>query len=319
MATNVTNAAETNLITAGKMKKVREVDFVQRFQHKSLAKLIEVLGVTRKIPMMEGTTLYYYTTTGTLQSGDVAEGEIIPLSQYETTKTPVGEITLKKWRKAASAEAIKKSGYNAAVRDTDEKLLRDVQVSVRTNLFNFLNGTITSSTAVTGTGLQAALAAAWGQLQVKFEDDTTQPVYFLNPLDVSEYLASANVTTQTAFGMNYIEDFLGLGTVIMSARITQGTFVATAKENFIMYYLTMNGDVANAFGLTADELGFIGINSGYRNEERAQIESLVMSGIQLLVEYAEGVVKGTIGSGDGSGDGGDGGDEGGDGGDEGET
>lgn len=169
-----------------------------------------------------------------------------------------------------------------------------MQASVRTNLFSFLNGTVTNSTAVSGNGLQAALAAAWGQLQVKFEDDTVQPVYFLNPLDVSAYLATANITTQTAFGMNYIQDFLGLGTVIVSSRVTQGTFVATAKENFIMYYLTMNGDVANAFGLTADELGLIGINSGYRNEERAQIESLVMSGIQFLVEYAEGVVKGTI-------------------------
>ena len=293
MAT-VNTTAETNLITQEQMKRVREVDFVRQFQHNSLAKLLEVLGVARRIPMMEGTTLYYYTTTGELQDGKVAEGEIIPLSQYETTKTPIGEINLNKWRKAASAEAIKKSGYNAAVRDTDAALLRDVQV------FDFMNGTITSSTPVTGDGLQAALAAAWGQLQVKFEDDTTQPVYFLNPLDVSTYLANANITTQTAFGMNYIEDFLGLGTVIISSRITQGTFVATAKENFIMYYLTMNGDVANAFGLTADELGLIGINSGYRNEERAQIESLVMSGIQILVEYAEGVVKGTIGGGSGA-------------------
>ena len=295
--TTVNTTAETNLITQEQMKRVREVDFVRQFQHNSLAKLLEVLGVARRIPMMEGTTLYYYTTTGELQDGKVAEGEIIPLSQYETTKTPIGEINLNKWRKAASAEAIKKSGYNAAVRDTDAALLRDVQVGVRKSLFDFMNGTITSSTPVTGDGLQAALAAAWGQLQVKFEDDTTQPVYFLNPLDVSTYLANANITTQTAFGMNYIEDFLGLGTVIISSRITQGTFVATAKENFIMYYLTMNGDVANAFGLTADELGLIGINSGYRNEERAQIESLVMSGIQILVEYAEGVVKGTIGGG----------------------
>lgn len=295
MAT-VETTAETNLITQEKMKKVREVDFVNQFQHKSLAKLLEVLGVTRKIPMMEGTTLYYYTATGELQDGNVAEGEIIPLSEYKTEKTPIGEIHLKKWRKAASAEAIKKSGYTAAVRDTDAALLRDVQVSVRKSLFDFLTGTIPNSTPVTGTGLQAALAAAWGQLQVKFEDDTTQAVYFLNPLDVSEYLANANISTQTAFGMNYIQDFLGLGTVIVSSRITKGTFVATAKENFIMHYLTMNGDVAGAFGLTADELGLIGINSGYRNEERAQIESLVMSGIQLLVEYAEGVVKGTISS-----------------------
>ena len=71
--------------------------------------------------------------------------------------------------------------------------------------------------------------------------------------------------------------------------------MATAKENFIMYYLTMNGDIAMAFNLTADETGFIGIKCGYQNEERAQIESLVMDGIHFLVEYAAGVVKGTIG------------------------
>lgn len=292
---NVTTSPEENLITQEQMKKVREVDFTRQFRHNSLDKLLEVLRVTRRIPMMEGTTLYYYTTTGELQDGNVAEGAVIPLIQYETKKTPIGEIKIRKWRKATSAEAITKSGYNAAVRETDAALLRDVQVGVRKNLFDFLNGTIPNSTPVSGSGLQSALAAAWGQLQVKFEDDTAEPVYFLNPLDVSEYLGNANITTQSAFGMNYIEDFLGLGTVIVSARITQGTFVATAKQNFIMYYLTMNGDVASAFGLTSDELGLIGINSGSAANDRAQVETLVMSGIQLLVEYAEGVVKGTIG------------------------
>ena len=290
-------AAENNLITTAQMKKVREVDFVNQFTHNSLSKLIEVLGVTRKIPMMEGTTMYVYSTTGTLQSGDGPEGDIIPLSQYQTEKKPVGEITLKKWRKAVSAEAIKKSGYNAAVNDTDKALLRDVQGGIRTDLFGFLNGEILGSTTAEGTDLQAALANAWGQLQIKFEDDTAEAVYFLNPLDVAEYLGGKDVGLATAFGMNYIENFLGLGTVIMTSRIAKGTFVATAKENFIMYYLTMNGDVADAFDLTTDELGYIGIKSGYQNEERAQIESLVMDGIQFLVEYAEGVVKGTIGAG----------------------
>lgn len=284
-----------NLTKANDMKKIREVDFVSQFTHSSLQKLIEVLGVTRKIPMMEGTTMYVLTTTGELANdGTVAEGDIIPLSHFEQTKTPVGEITLKKWRKGVSAEAIKKSGYQAAVNDTDAKLLSLVQNGVRTDLFSFLNGTITGSTAVTGAGLQAALANAWGELQVLFEDDTAQAVYFINPLDIADYLGKANITVQTAFGMNYVEDFLGLGTVIMSSRITQGTFVATAKENLIMYYLTLNGDLAEAFNLTSDELGYIGINSGYQNNERAQIESLVMDGIQFMVEYAGGVVKGTI-------------------------
>lgn len=292
--TNVTNAAETNLIGKSKMARVREVDFVSQFTHQSLNKLLEVLGVTRKIPMMEGTTMYVYSTSGTLQSGAVAEGEIIPLSQYTTTKTAVGDITLKKWRKAVSAEAIKKSGYEASVRETDAALLKDVQAGIRTDFFTFLNGTISGSTSASGVGLQAALAAAWGQLQVKFEDDTAEAVYFVNPLDIADYLATANITVQTVFGMNYIENFLGLGTVIMTSRVTAGTFVATAKENLMLYYLTMNGDVANAFNLTADETGYVGIKSGYQNEERAQIESLVMSGIQILVEYAAGVVKGTI-------------------------
>lgn len=291
---NVTTTAESNLVTAAQMAKAREVDFVNQFSHNSLAKLTEVLGVTRKIPMMEGTTMYVYTTSGTLQSGTVGEGEVIPLSQYKTEKTPVGEISLKKWRKAVSAEAIKKSGYAAAQQETDAALLRDVQKGIRTDLFGFLNGAVSGSVTATGTDIQTALADAWGKLQVAFEDDTAEAVYFLNPNDVAKYLGTATISTQTAFGMNYVEDFLGLGTVIMSSKITAGTFVATAKQNLVMYYLTMNGDIATAFGLTSDETGYIGIRSGYANEERAQVESLVMSGIQFLVEYSGGVIKGTI-------------------------
>ena len=210
-------SALENLTKAEYMKRIREVDFVQQFTHTSLAKLIEVLGVTRKIPMMEGTTMYVYGMTGSLvNDGTVTEGEVIPLSKIEQTKTPVGEITLKKWRKAVSAEAIKKSGYETAVRETDAKVLSLVQAGVRGDFFTFLNGTITGAETVSGTGLQAALAAAWGELQVKFEDDTAEAVYFLNPLDVADYLAKASITVQTAFGMNYIENFLGLGTVSLS-------------------------------------------------------------------------------------------------------
>ena len=128
-------AAETNVIPTAQRKKAREIDFVQRFTHDSLDKLTEVLGVTRRIPMMEGTTLYFYRTTGTLQNGAVTEGDIIPLSQYTTEKVAVGEITLKKWRKAVTAEAIKKSGYEAAVNDTDNALMKDVQAGVRSDLF----------------------------------------------------------------------------------------------------------------------------------------------------------------------------------------
>jgi len=287
-------AAETRVITTSQMSKVREVDFVAQFAHNSLAKLIEVLGVTRKIPMQEGTTLYMYTTSGTLQTSSVSEGDVIPLSQYQRNKTAVGEMSLQKYRKATTAEAIMKSGYDEAVNQTDAALLLDVQKKVRSDFFSLLNGTITSSTSVSGVGLQKALAAAWAQLQIKFEDDTASAVYFVNPLDLGEYLGGASISLQSAFGMNYIEDFLGLGTVVLSSLVTQGTFIATAKQNIVLYYLGMNGDIASKFGLTVDDLGLIGIKTDIPTEQRAQLETLVMCGIDFFVEYAAGVVKGTI-------------------------
>ena len=120
----VETSAETNLITKSQMTRVREIDFVERFGQFSLKKLNEALGVTRLIPMQDGTTMYVYKTTGTLQSGSVGEGEIIPLSQYERTKTAIGTITPSKWRKATSFEAINKSGYDEAVSETDKKMMQ---------------------------------------------------------------------------------------------------------------------------------------------------------------------------------------------------
>lgn len=289
---NVTTDAETNAVTKNQMAKVREVDFVLRFTHNSLNKLLEALGVTRKVPMSEGTTMYYYTTTGTLQSGAVAEGEIIPLSQYQRNKVAIGEITLNKWRKAVTAEAIMKSGRDEAIRQTDDKLLSDVQKKIRTDFFNFITGL--DGTVIGASTLQAVLAQSWAKLQVLFEDDAIEAVHFMSPLTIADYLSTATITTQTAFGMTYIADFLGMGTVILSSQIPKGQVFSTAKENLILYYLTMSGDIASEFNLTTDPTGYIGINSGNANNSRAQVETLVMSGIQFLVEYASGVVVGQI-------------------------
>lgn len=294
MPDNITTGAETNLITTAQMSKAREVDFTLRFTGTILRKLMEALGVTRKIPMIDGTTMYYYTTTGTLQSGSVGEGEVIPLSQYQRNKVPIGNITLKKWRKAASAESILKSGYSEAVRETDTKLLQDVQTGIRTDFFDYLKAI--DATIVGADNLQKVLAKTWGNLQVLFENDAVEVVHFLHPLTIADYLGTASITVQQAFGFNYIADFMGLGTVIMTSQIPQGTVISTAKENLIMYYVPVSSEALSAFGLTADETGFIGIKSGYPTNERAQVETLVMSGIQFLVEYASGVVFGQIDS-----------------------
>lgn len=286
-------AAETNLIKKADLARVREVDFVTRFNG-SIKKLTEALGVTRKIPKQAGTALKVHKVTGTLvNNGVVDEGDTIPLSKYSTTEVPVGEITLKKWRKATSAEAIIDRGYDQAVSETTDKMLKDVQKTVRSDFFTFLADVDSDSTA-TGAGLQAALANAWGKLQTLFEDDDAEPVYFLNPMDVADYLGTAQITTQTAFGMTYIEDFLGLGTVILNSNVTAKSFYATAKENIVLYYIPVNGaDLNEAFAFTADETGYIGIHDepDYTNMTASDT---VVDGIKLFADYADGIVKGTI-------------------------
>jgi hypothetical protein len=291
---NVVTDAETNVIKKAQMAKVRELDFATLFGE-NVQNLIKMLGITRKIPVTAGTALKVLKVTGTLQSGIVGEGEIIPLSQYATTYETVAEATLSKWRKATTAEAILKGGYDQAVNDTNKKMLLDIQKSIRTQFVTFLaTGTATAS----GTGLQAALANAWGKMQVLFEDDAVQAVYFINPMDAAAYLGSASITVQTAFGLNYIENFLGLGTVILTGAISQGTFYATAAENIVAYYINVNeaNGLGDAFDFTTDaETGMIGIHED-GNYQRMQEETVAISGITLFAERLDGVIVGTISS-----------------------
>ena len=283
--------AENNLIKKADLAKAREIEFTYNFSE-NVRKLMEALGVTRKIAKQAGTMLKAYKAVGTLESGDVAEGDTIPLSKYSTEPVNLGELTLKKWRKATSAEAIVERGYDQAVEMTTDRMLRDVQKAIRTDLFGFL---ATGTGAATGVDFQSALAQAWGQLQVKFEDDAVQAVYFVNPLDVADYLGAAQITTQTAFGMTYVEDFLGLGTVIMNASVPKGKIYATAKENIVLYYIPVNGaDLGEAFDFTSDETGYIGIHEtpDYTNMTASDT---VVNGMVFFAERIDGVVVGTIG------------------------
>lgn len=286
--------AETNLITSADLVKAREIEFTYTFGE-SLKKLMEALGVTRKIAKQAGSVLKAYKATGTLQDGNVAEGDLIPLSKYVTEAVNFDEITLKKWRKATSAEAIIEKGYSQAVTMTTDAMLKDVQKGIRKSFFDFI---ATGTGTATGATFQATLAQAWGQLQVLFEDDEIQSVYFMNPLDVADYLATANISLQNAFGMTYVKDFLGLGTVIFNSSVPKGKIYATAADNLILYYIPVNGaDLNEAFNFTSDATGYIGIHEtpDYTNMTASDT---VVSGILLFAERIDGIVVGTIGAGE---------------------
>ena len=246
----------------------------------------------RLIPKQAGTLLKRHTVTGTLESGNVAEGDIIPLSKYTTVETPIGEITLSKWRKATSAEAILDKGYDQAVDETNDKMLQDIQGKIRTGIIGSL--TIEGQPTASGANTQAALADAWGKLANIFENDAVETVYFLNPMDIASYLATAQITVQQAFGFSYVENFLSLGTVILNSGITAGTFKATAKQNMVGYYVPANeDDLAKAFDFVSDETGLIAVHE-YADYDRLTADSTFLSGIKIFADNAAGVIAGTI-------------------------
>lgn len=284
--------AETNLTMTTDMTdaQIRELDFVTRFNY-SVAKLIEALGITRKIPKVAGTVLKTYKATGKLENGVVGEGETIPLSKYKVEAIDYKEITLKKWRKATTAENITAYGFNQAVNMTTEEMLHDVQRGIRSDFFKFL---ATGTGKTNGANLKKVLAKNMGKLLTLFDTDEVAAVHFVNPATVYDYLGDQEITTQNAFGMTYVKNFLGYGTVFMNASVPEENVFSTVAENVVLYYIAVNGaDLGEAFDFTSDDTGYIGIHEA-ADYDNLTSKDTVVSGIELFAEKLDGVLVGTV-------------------------
>ena len=253
--------------------------------------LQRALGITQMRPMAAGTQIKQYKLTKTNSPTQVAEGETISLTKITRKLANTFTLTLKKYRKQTTAEAIQQSGYNAAVNETDGKLLGEVRKDIKSAFFATVNAG--TGTATAGSNLQTALANLWGALQVYYEDMDVTPVFFINPLDAAAYLGSAAITTQNAFGLTYIENFLGLGNAFVTSAVAQGEPVATVTQNLNGAYVPAGGDVARTFGLTYDATGLVGMKH-YTADSEASVDTLVMSGVVFYAEDAAGVFVGSI-------------------------
>lgn len=285
--TPTTPTVTDKTVTVAKLAKVQDVEFASKFAQ-NIESLMKMLGVTDMIPVVPGTTLKMYRTTGTLESGTVAEGEEIPVSEYKTEVVKTIEPKLDKWRKSTTLEAIMRRGYDQAVTSTDTAMMYDIQGKIQSAFTTFLtSGTGTA----TGTSLQGALAQTWGQLKKLYGKTHATPVYFVSVLDVADYLAAASVSTQTAFGMTYLENFLGLGNCIALPDLAKGTVYGTATENINGYF--MDPSAAEGFDFYSDETGLIGVHhdTKYTN---ASLDTVAVSGVTFFAEYADRIVKASI-------------------------
>lgn len=282
--------AEANMNVAADLEPGISVDFVSKITQ-NIAELQKVLGIAEMEPMAAGTTIKIWKMEQVNTPEQVGEGETIALTKIKRSLARTIELTLKKFRRNTSAESIQKVGRNMAINQCDEKLVSGIQKGIKQDFFDVL---MEGTGKAEGVGLQATLANAWGALNVYHEDEGVTPIHFLSPLDVADYLGGAQITMQTAFGLSYVEDFLGLGTVVVSPRVTKGKTVSTAKENLHGAFIPANsGDVAQAFGLTSDTTGLIGMNHSADNTN-ATINTLAMCGVEFYPERLDGVFVGTI-------------------------
>lgn len=255
--------------------------------------LQEVLGITDMQAMAEGTTVDIYKSSvkGSLRKQS-ASGETVPLTETQRTKVATATLALDFYRKIVTAQAIQKVGRENALYDTDRAIIGAIRKAIKADFYTML---------ATGTGeveskptFQSQLAGAWSAVHTHFEDIDSAPVHFVNPADVADYLGTASITTQNAFGFDYVEDFLGLGTVIFSANVDEGSVISTAKENLRAVYVPANGAVGQEFGMNSDESGLVGICHKV-NTSMAGIESLFMTGIKFYPEDIAGVFIGSFG------------------------
>ena len=291
-------AAKANLIMTNDIQvTAREIDFVTRFE-RNWQHLRDILGIMRPIKKQPGAVLKSKYAEGTLQSGKVAEGEEIPYSKFVVKEKPYAEMTIEKYAKAVSIEAIKNHGYENAVQMTDDEFLFQLQTDVTGRFYNYLKtGTLTS----TETTFQMALAMAKGHVENKFKQmhrNVTGVVGFVNILDVYEYLGAAEITIQNQFGFQYMKDFMGFNTIFLlsDSEIPRGQVIATPVENIVLYYVDPNeSDFARA-GLVytvSGETNLIGFHT-QGNYHTAVSEAFAVMGLTLFAEYIDAIAVITI-------------------------
>lgn len=276
--------------------RAREVDFVTRFA-KNWDALLQVIGITRPIKKTPGTVLTSYTASITLEDGNVGEGEEIPYSEATVAPVSYADLTLEKYAKAVSIEAVNQYGAEIAIQRTDEAFLNELQAVIMGRFYNFLpTGTLTGNES----DFQMAIAMAIGKVKDKFKKmhrDASRIVVWVNTLDAYRYLGSAALTVQNQFGIDYLKNFLGADTLILSSEMPQGFVYATPVDNIVNYYVDPGDADFARLGLdytVQGETNLVGFHAN-GNYGTAVGESFALMGLVLWAEFIDAIAVVSIG------------------------
>lgn len=271
----------------------RKLDFVSQFET-DFQSLMDLLSVSRPIVKESGANISIKKVDIDLAE-QVEKGETIALTDAEVTEVVVDPITIKKYRKATTLEDISAYGYDNAVERTDEALRRSIGSEITTGLYTTL---LTGSLTDTATTFQLAMAKAQAKVITQFDTislGVTGIVGFVNTTDFYNYLGGADITLQTAFGMQYIQNFMNYDVVFITPRVTSGKVAATALNNLNVYAINpADPDFAKAgLTFTTDSTGLIGValDGEYSN---VTSQTVAICGVKLVPEYLDGIAVITV-------------------------
>lgn len=294
-------AAKPNVTTSAQYStSAREEDFATRFTDNWDA-LRNIMGIMRPIRKAPGTKLVSYKASvdGGLKGGTVAEGDEIPFTKMKVEPVAYGDIDIDKYAKSVTIESVAKYGADVAVEKTDEAFLVALQNKVLTDFYTFLG---TGTLKVTEKTWQRALAMAKGKVLDKFaglDKDVTEVVGFANILDAYDYLGDKEITVQTMFGLNYVENFLGYRTLFLLPEkyIASKKVIALPVENIDLYYVDPSDSNFAKLGLNytvKGETNLIGVHVE-GDYSRATGDMYAIMGMKLWAEYLDGIAVATVG------------------------
>ncbi len=260
----------------------QDINFVAKFET-DLHNLLAIMGKSDVEVLAPGTAYKIYASTGTLDDGPFAECEEIDDSGIAMGNPTIVELTYGKYRNLVGIESIGAKGYDVAVGGANTSMLKQVQAKVRKSIIDGLaNGT--GSVEAFADTFQGKVAAAAAYVQEKFEDEAVTPVFFANPQDVYGYLATTSVGLAQNYGLSYIENFMGIGNVIVDSNVPEGVIYGTATENLAVVAASVAG--IQGMELATDASGIIAVHNGAAYANGA-LETVCFCGLAVMPIVAD--------------------------------
>lgn len=276
------------------------IDYVERF-NTSWQSWTDILGIMRPIKKIPGTRLRSYKVNVDLNDEAYVEGDEVALSKVNVEEVFQQDLELVPDRIRVTAKAVKDHGAEIAVRRARSAFLNATRSKILDEFYAFaLTGTLTGSEDT----FQMAVSMAIAKVKDKFKKmrlDYGNIVVFANTLDVGRYLGSAVISTQTSEGTEYLKNFLGASTMVITSEIPEGTVVAIPSENINLYYIDPADGDFQELGLnyytSNSDTSLIGVaQEGVYSHVSG--DTHVLYGMKLWAEYLDAIAVIKIGAGE---------------------